>query len=121
VPNAESELDEQHVKAYELRADWSKWLVTVSAAVCAALWDVMKSQQAARLPYRGWVVAGWTCFALAAVAASYVLSSIHRDLEAGMPVASKSTRRWSTAQHALFAAGAGFLLVFVGARALSTD
>ena len=108
------------VKAHEMRAEWSRWLVAIATGICAALWDVLKTQQAGRVPHRGWVVAGWTCFALAALVAAALVSRVHGDMEAGRTTRSDAVRALGRAHLALFGAGVACVLVFVLARALAS-
>ena len=64
---------EARAKAIEMRADWSKWLVTLQAGLCAALWGVLKEQDQQAVSGRYLLVAAWVLFAASAMSAAVSL------------------------------------------------
>jgi hypothetical protein len=94
------------LNSLKLLVDWGKWILTIEAAICTALWKT------GALKLSWWAFVGWTAFCLSAMVAAVLLIVIPRVVQRGSDgVDNKRVHQLAGAECGLFLIGTLCLMI----------
>lgn len=94
------------LESLKLLRDWSMWLLTIEAAICAALWKT------GALKVGAWAFAGWGAFCLSVMVAAVLLIVVPSVVQRGSDgVDNRSVQLLASAECGLFLVGVLCLII----------